>query len=82
MFCLTFLRYFCIDVAPSSERITNNGRQDSCLRLLIFDVSNITATVAGLSAMSDFIFSTAVCLLTSVKSEKHNGIRIASRVGK
>lgn len=75
MFCLTFLRYFCIAVVPLSERMTNNGRQCSCLRLLICDVSNITATVAGLCAMRDFIFSTAVCLLTSVKNEKYSDIR-------
>lgn len=76
MFCLTFLRYFCTVVVPLSERMTNNGRQGSCLRLLICDVSNITATVAGLSAMIDFIISMAVCLLISVKSEKHNDIRV------
>jgi hypothetical protein len=57
--------------------MTSNGRQGSCLRLLICDdVSSITATVAGLSARSDFIVSMAVCLLISVKSEKHNDIRV------
>lgn len=63
-------------MVPLSERITNNGRQGCCLRLLICDVSNITATVAGLCAMSDLIFNKVVCLLTSVKSEKHNDIRV------
>ena len=63
---------------PLSERMTNNGRQASCLRLLICDVSNIIATVAGLCAMSDLIFSTAVYLPTSVKSEKHNDIKVGS----
>ena len=75
MFCLTFLGYFCIAVVPLSERMTNNGRQGSCVRFLICDASNITATVAGLIAMSDFIVSTAVCLLTSVKNVKYNDIR-------
>ena len=66
-------------MVPLSDRMTNNGRQGCCLRLLIRDVSNITATVAGLCAMSDLIFSRTVCLLTSVKSEKHNDIRVGRK---
>lgn len=65
---------------PLSERLIKNGRQGSCLSLLMCDVSNITATVAGLTAVSAFIFSTAVCLLTSANSDKQNGIRPVRRV--
>jgi hypothetical protein len=80
VFRFTLLRYFCIAVVSLSERMTNNGRQGSCLRLLICDVSNTTATVAGRSAMSDFIVISVVCLLTSVKSEKHYDMKIVSTI--